>query len=170
MACMPSSCASFWFKLALHMRQIEAALGNTTSGVRPAVLLGAETRGSTLEQQWRAPITDVLLHRSTGSAPDTSLIWQMLRRKVRGRRESRHTHLTLPPYRHAAPSFAPKWFSQGWMTKTRPKTGKEFHFCFGCGQAELGLYCLADRGDLWKKTGDTRWGEMGEVVRTSRPA
>lgn len=82
--------------------------GNMTSGVRPVVLLGTETRGSTLEQQWCSPITDVLLHRSTGSAPDTRPIWQMLRRKVRGQRESRHTHLTLPPYRPAAPSSTQK--------------------------------------------------------------
>lgn len=125
---MPSLYSLFWFKLALHIRQIEAVLGNTTSGVRPVVLLGAETRGSTLEQQQCSPITDVLLHRSTGSAPDTRLIWQMLRRKVRGQRESCHTHLLLPPNRHAAPSSTQNYSLRGGWQKKKRKKRKKTHF------------------------------------------
>lgn len=119
MASMPSLRSLLWFKLALRIRQIKAALGNTTSGVRPVVLLGAETRGSPLEQQWNAlPITDVLLQRSTGSAPDTRLIWQMLRRKVRGQKESRHIQIPSPPYRPAAPSSTQRYaLSAGWQIK-----------------------------------------------------
>lgn len=109
MACMPLLQCFVLIQAGTSHATNWSSPRNTTSGVRPVVLLGAETRGSTMEQQWCAPITDVLLPRSTGSAPDTRLIWQMLRRKVKGQRESRHTHLTLPPYRHAAPSStAPK--------------------------------------------------------------
>lgn len=137
MASMPSLCSLFWFKLALHIRQIEAALGNMTSGVRPVVLLGAETRGSTLEQQQCSPITDVLLHRSTGSAPDTRLIWQMLRRKVRGQRESHHTHLHLPPNRHAAPSSTQNYFLRGEGQKKEEKN--PFQFIYDVDMHNLAL-------------------------------